>query len=336
MRFEHCRWSITELSSHWGEIHPKPQFQRGDAWNDQRRSFLIDSILSGLDIPKVYLWCNVNMDGLFKYEIADGQQRLISIQRFLENALVLRGMSSDYRHLNGKRFDQLTDTEKNRINDFEIELTVVYADLKEIQELFRRLQLGIPLNSAEIRNSMASALGNVIRLMAMTHPFFQRGPFTKDRFQADDMVAHAFATLIYKRTRNMKASDLAKMYHEFANTTDPTIEAQVFEILDFLDRMQEAVPGCITFKWGFVDLVGVLANRNLRQCDPIQMAEAYRQWEQDRKTHTPHLAELDKAPGSRERHLFDYIISCQKDGAMRKNLQTGFRILDSVLPQSSL
>ena len=174
MYFRHFQWTTEKLSDLRSTIDPKPQYQRGDAWGDRQRALLIDSILNGFDIPKIYLRHSKKISP-FDYEVADGQQRLTAIWHFLDGDLVLEGMSNKHSQLNGKTFVELTDSEKRQVLQFEIVTTVVYgATTDQIRELFRRLQLGVRLNPAEIRNSMASTLGNAIRAMALTHPFFIR------------------------------------------------------------------------------------------------------------------------------------------------------------------
>jgi hypothetical protein len=245
-------------------------------------------------------------------------------------------MSNQHSQLNGKTFLDLTDSEKRQVLQFEFVTTVVYgATTDQIRELFRRLQLGVRLNPAEIRNSMASAIGNAVRAMALTHPFFINGAFSTARYKVDDLLAHAFAIVIYERQRDIKAPDLRAMYIEYSRKVDSGFAKKVNEILHFLDEVQKERPRCIKTKWGFVDLVGVLAKRNLKKLDPGSVADAYVGWEEDRAKMIGRLPELAAArAGSRNRMLFEYIGAFQKEGATKKNLETRFRVLNSILLSS--
>jgi hypothetical protein len=333
MHFRYFKWTTQKLNDIRSNIDPKPQYQRGDAWDDKKRSLLIDSILSNFDIPKIYLRHSKNISP-FDYEVADGQQRLKAIWRFLADELRLQAMPWQ-THLNGKLFSELSETEKKHVLTYELVATVVYgATNEEIRELFRRLQLGTRLNPAEIRNSIASAVGNEIRAMATTHPFLKNSPFLGSRYKYDDLVAHAFAVVIYKRTRNLKASDLNDMYVEYSDDIDGSIAETVNEILHFLDSVQYSQPRCIKNKWGFVDLVGVMAKRNLTKLSAPEVAKAYVEWEEERVENMSDLPRLAKArSGSRARNLYDYITAFQREGAVKKNLETRFRILNSILPR---
>lgn len=291
-------------------------------------------MLGNFDIPKLYFRYAKKLPGPYDYEVADGQQRLIAIWRFLDDELTLQGMPRPHIHLNGKVFSDLDTEERNQVLNYVFITTVVYdASNDQIRELFRRLQLGVRLNPAEIRNSIASALGNEVRAMALNHPFFMNSAFSTLRYKSDDLTAHAFGVVIYKRERDLKAPDLRSMYVEFAKKVDPKYARRVNAILTFMDEMQAIRPRCIKTKWGFVDLVGVLANRSLSHLSATLFADNYVSWEQDRAAQMSDLPALASArSGTRARMLYDYISAFQKEGATKKNLQERFRILDRVLP----
>src|SRR5205814_735789 len=145
MHFTNFDWTISKLNSVRDDIDKRPQYQRGDAWDDRKRSLLIDSILHRFDIPKIYLRHTKNI-GPFDYEVADGQQRLIAVWNFLDNNLVLSGLNGPLADINGKAYRDLSRTQQRQILDYELITTVVYdATSDEIRELFRRLQLGVRL-----------------------------------------------------------------------------------------------------------------------------------------------------------------------------------------------
>jgi uncharacterized protein with ParB-like and HNH nuclease domain len=65
-----------------------PIYQRTDeVWDDNKRRLLIDSILRGIDIPKLYYFDN--QDGTF--DVIDGHQRTVAIMLFLSNEFALAG-----------------------------------------------------------------------------------------------------------------------------------------------------------------------------------------------------------------------------------------------------
>lgn len=333
MYSKNFNWTIEKLNDISNNIDPRPQYQRGEAWDDAKRSLLIDSILSNFDIPKIYLRY-VKGNGPFDYEVADGQQRLIALWRFLADELPLKGMPWQ-PHLNGKVFSELSTSEQKQVREYKLVTTVVYsATNDEVRELFRRLQLGTRLNPAEIRNSIASAIGNEVRAMAETHPFFKNSAFRGTRSKYDDLAAHAFAIVIYGQTRDLKAATLRDMYEEYGERTNPSFSKKLNEILHFLDDVQDSEPRCIKTKWGFVDLVGVMAKRNLSRLSVPEVAQSYVAWEAERAENLSNLPRLAQARrGSKARNLYDYITAFQREGALKKHLEIRFQILDSILPR---
>src|SRR5690242_9913539 len=72
-----------------------PPYQReGGVWKESTRSALVDSIINGLDVPKLYFerlaTRKPGPDGLdYQYAVIDGKQRLEAILAFLDGDLEL-------------------------------------------------------------------------------------------------------------------------------------------------------------------------------------------------------------------------------------------------------
>lgn len=67
-----------------------PHFQRGLVWPPAARSYLIDSVLQRLPIPKVFMRTQVDVHTKRSIrEVVDGQQRLRAIIDFGNNKLIL-------------------------------------------------------------------------------------------------------------------------------------------------------------------------------------------------------------------------------------------------------
>ena len=88
MRIRQRRWKVEKLVSAQATINLKPAGQRGAAWKPQRQVLLIDSILRGMDIPKVYVRA-LPVGGLHTHDAVDGQRRLRAISQFHAGDLVL-------------------------------------------------------------------------------------------------------------------------------------------------------------------------------------------------------------------------------------------------------
>src|SRR4051794_41117209 len=86
--------SVLHVYSLRDQIWVDPPYQRmSDVWPLEKRQLLIDSILNGYDVPKLYFhefFPTKTVGGKkYKYAIVDGKQRLQSIFTFIEGRFPL-------------------------------------------------------------------------------------------------------------------------------------------------------------------------------------------------------------------------------------------------------
>ena len=73
------------------ELTLAPKFQRRNVWSEKARSYLIDTIVRGKPIPKIYMRQDTNPQSRkTTREVVDGQQRLHTVLLFLKDGLKLR------------------------------------------------------------------------------------------------------------------------------------------------------------------------------------------------------------------------------------------------------
>ena len=143
-----------------------PDFQREEVWPEARKKLLIDSILKGWHLPKFYF--RKGEDGVL--ECVDGQQRLSAIFSFFGNEFTLGEITET--KLKGKKYSELDDDLSDAFDDFEIEIEEIEdASEDELRELFKRLQLGTPLNTAERINAIRGELRDFC-IEISKEPFF--------------------------------------------------------------------------------------------------------------------------------------------------------------------
>jgi hypothetical protein len=127
-------------------------FQRRRVWDDAKASRLIESLLINVPIPVCY-FAELN-DG--SYSVIDGQQRLTSIYRYLDNQFTLKSLKIR-ADLNGKGFDQLGVQDRRSIESRLIRCIVILKNSDpEIKfDVFDRLNSNsVKLNRQELRNSL--------------------------------------------------------------------------------------------------------------------------------------------------------------------------------------
>src|SRR5689334_6421022 len=91
LRTEQYDFSVSTLVAMMdkGEV-TIPEFQRRYVWSDRQASRLIESLIIQCPIPVIYL--NQEKDETFS--VIDGNQRLNSLRRFIEDAFALAGLTS--------------------------------------------------------------------------------------------------------------------------------------------------------------------------------------------------------------------------------------------------
>jgi hypothetical protein len=216
-------------------IDTRPQYQRGDVWSTAQKQLLIDSILHDLDIPKIYLR-EVN-HGQFNEEIIDGQQRLLAIWGFYENAYSLSEDCDPAKSKNvaGLKFQQLDEDIKDVFEAYELSVIVLReASDEDVEEMFLRLQNGTPLNAAEKRNAMPGEMKLFVRSIS-AHPFFEVCGFSNHRFAYDHVAAQMILSELNGGICNLKNTDLQKMYKTYQTFDSDSAKAKkVRRVLDFL------------------------------------------------------------------------------------------------------
>jgi len=182
------------------------EYQRDKIWDRERQEKLIDSVLNDIDIPKLYL---VEVDGeQYNYECIDGKQRITSFLHFFKpdsdekKPLEVKVAGRTYTY--SKLKDELPAIAKF-IDDYELHLTVLKkesVDDELVKEIFRRLQLGIQLNSGELLNSCSGQVRNFIyNELGKSAPFIANTSISGEmRFSKEYTLAQAFLNSYSKST----------------------------------------------------------------------------------------------------------------------------------------
>ncbi len=136
-----------------------PSFQRDYVWKVPQASKLIESLVMGLPIPSIFMAKDEGKEE--NYYIIDGQQRLKSIEKFYNGEFALESVSKQLYSLdfNGKRYDELDERLRDRIDEYAIQLIIIKQDKPDdnndsIYKIFERINTaGTKLLPQEIRAS---------------------------------------------------------------------------------------------------------------------------------------------------------------------------------------
>ena len=130
-----------------------PEFQRGSVWTPSARTYLIDTILGGLPIPKIYLRTSVDLASKKSLrEVVDGQQRLRAIIDFADDKFVLSRRSDSYT---GLKYSTLEDSLQQSFLEYPVAVgQLLNASDEDVLEVFARLNsYSVQLNHAEKRHA---------------------------------------------------------------------------------------------------------------------------------------------------------------------------------------
>jgi hypothetical protein len=234
-----------------------PPYQRkGRLWSPLDKGFLIDSIINGFDIPKLYLadfqYGNSPLnEKKLPYAIIDGKQRMEAVFEFFEDKLVLNAdfilKSDPTLKLGGLGLRDLRKNHRTIADEFENFnfdiMSVVADDEKDVNELFVRLNRSKPLTGAEVRNAIAGPVTDVIRSLTEHSVFQESIRFSTKRAGDQNAAAKALIFEYYVRPVTTKKTTL----DEFARgiqfdkeliKTDQ-LELAARRVLDTFDVMDE-------------------------------------------------------------------------------------------------
>ena len=235
------------------KIDMNPEYQReGRLWSRADKAFLIDSILNGYDIPKIYMAdftvgvAKLNRKGL-PYAIIDGKQRLEAIFDFYSGNLVLDNefifqLNSKLK-LAGLGYPDLTKLYPEVADIFNTwPLSVVHVVTDEqdkIDELFVRLNRSKPLTGAEIRNAMAGPVTELNRLLIRHELFASCISFSKKRAQDKNAATKLLLFEDAGKPVETKKANLNKFTKQAIKEPRGKIELASRRVIDTLDRMSE-------------------------------------------------------------------------------------------------
>lgn len=229
------------------DIDFEPVYQRKSRiWSPKDKQFLIDSIINGFDVPKIYLadftFANTILNRANKkYAIIDGKQRFEAIFDFFRGDLHLANdfeLSDDpSQKLGGLSFKDLSQNYPKVARKFEnynlTVMSVITDDESKINELFVRLNSSRPLTGAELRNAALGAVPEIIRDL-VTHVFLtSKIKFATNRSQDKNLAAKLLLIEHRGQMVDTKKAHLDRLVDEPQQDTVP------FTIVDEMDEEED-------------------------------------------------------------------------------------------------
>ena len=170
--------NFVEALGRRGWMDVRPFYQRRPRWDVWRQSKLIESFIMNIPVPPLFVY----ESDLAKYEVMDGQQRILTIRDFYTNKLKLQGLEQ-WPELNGRIYDSLPSEIRKGIDRRSISYIVLLKESASTsdeeallrQEVFERLNTGgVTLSHQEIRNSLYQGRFNDLLLELGRNEVFRK------------------------------------------------------------------------------------------------------------------------------------------------------------------
>ena len=223
--------SLLVVYSDRDEIYLDAVYQRiGGIWTHEKRQLLLDSLLNGFDVPKLYFHeflppgYTVN-DTRYRHAIIDGKQRLQTIWDFIDGKIklasdfeYLKDNSVDARGLDYSTLARKYPKIKQRFDATPLDIVTMRTDdIELIEDMFSRLNEAVPLNAPEKRNAFGGPIPEAIRLVAQQAFFRERIPFSDSRYRHRELAAKFLYLEFEDSIVNTKKADLDDFVRRFKN-----------------------------------------------------------------------------------------------------------------------
>lgn len=334
-----------------GRINLDAEFQRGIVWSKGQRLLLIDSILRGYDLPKIFL--RKLPDGSpYLFDVIDGKQRLTSIWEFLADKLRLprNAIFPGLGDIGSMTWSQLPQAAQDLLQFAKVTVSELETNQdEEIRELFVRLQKGEPLNPAERRNAIPGPVRDFVADVLAKHQVWDDTRIKSNRGAREEISAIVLALVMKHGPTGLKSADLETLYEEGEIESSGDVAAQTLNLLNTLYAVASVEPGTLRTRWGIVDLslsIMRIEEENMI-ASPQSIMEFFKGFETERREATAELADLrstvvdlsaSESPSDLRLELptikldmLTYVNAFSRDGATKDNIEVRAEVMISRL-----
>jgi hypothetical protein len=226
-------WGVFRMRE---QIDLDPLYQReGNVWTQENNQNLIDTIINGFDVPKIYMHkfsTPNNIEGRqIELAVIDGKQRLSAIWAFIQGKFALKKdfdyIKDDSISAGGFTYAELAASYPDIKADFDAYtldvVTIETDDIEIIEDMFSRLNEAMPLNAAEKRNAFGGPLPLAVRDIANLALFTQKIPFSNRRYRHYDIAAKMLFQIFSKEITDTKKAYVDKFFRNFSDKKEEDI-----------------------------------------------------------------------------------------------------------------
>lgn len=140
-----------------GLLNLDPPYQRRSVWTQSFKDYFIDTLLLQYPAPTVFLYEEISNDGVTKYNVVDGKQRLTTIFEFIENKFPV-SETAIITENRGSFFNELSSDVKTKFWSYSFSVEYLPTnDETIINNIFDRINKNVAkLTSQELRHAKYS------------------------------------------------------------------------------------------------------------------------------------------------------------------------------------
>ena len=245
--FGQREYSIRELydSYNRNETVLSPKFQRRPVWEYKAKSYLIDSILSGFPIPRIFIRECTSLDMSARREIVDGQQRLKTIFDFINDGFKISKVHNE--QYGDCFYSDLPDETKRDFLKYPISaIMLIDLDDNSVFDIFARLNTySVKLNSQELLNSQFFGCYKqlIYKLAQEYRDFWIESKLlsekTISRMEDAKLVAELISAIVTGKIESNNYDQNKRLYKKYDDVFEEAsdIERSFKDILDLFSKI---------------------------------------------------------------------------------------------------
>ena len=223
--------------------------RKSGVWSEDKKSFLIDSILKNYPVPAIFLRpCVDNDTGKTVYDVVDGKQRLEAIVDFIENRIALTTYFAEDDFIDDANLETaseiagLTFAEIKKRNKsfpdyikqfwtYALNIEYLYEQKEDlVATVFDRLNRnGEPLTRQELRNAKYSDSPLLKTIKELTRTDFWDDKLSRlksVRMEDIEFISELFFLVAEDRVLDSSQETLDLLYEKYRNDTTGISKAQ--------------------------------------------------------------------------------------------------------------
>lgn len=270
-------------------------YQREKVWSEEKKSFLIDSILKNYPIPPIFLRLKIDKNtGTTTYDVIDGKQRLTTIRDFIEGKIQLPDDFGDdvigNSELNGAYFSDLDNYEKYKRQFWRYRIPIIFIETDDenvIKSVFDRLNRnGEPLVPQELRHAKYGETKFYNDIKEVEKQFCWRNIFNEilevERMENYEFLSELMFVIVNKKVGEYTKVTLDNLYEQCEKDFPDKYKRQVIDVSDYIKNMNLDYDNLKLMKVGHLYAIWVVAYLAYREKIKVeQLSSALKEFYQN-------------------------------------------------------